>query len=108
MIRVTINFKEDVYANIINKKEDKTISKYVNETLKELFDSGKDNTVFDEISKHLSSLNNNLSYLVKKQKLHFTLSLQHFVNQCYSDNLDPKNDKCWKKIENNFYDKFNS
>ena len=62
---------------------------------------------FDSLSDYLKNISKQSEKLIKLQAKHFALSTQHFVNQGYSMNLDPKEDKTYQDFLNK-KDPFNS
>ena len=109
MIRLTARLEEDIYKKLLLFSKDKNISinKALNEILLEGMNKSIDISILEYINKQLTNIENKLISISKKQHFHFDLSLQHFVNQGYFENGDPKKDKCYLELQEKYKDKYN-
>lgn len=109
MKKFTVRLEDYVYDRLllVAKEEKTSINKLIGLILKREVDKPKELNVLELINQTLNNIENKLVSMSKKQHFHFNLSLQHFVNQGYFENVDPKNDKCYKELQNKNIDKFN-
>ena len=91
MKKLTIRLDDYLYDElyIIADKENVSVNKVVANILIQSFNSEI------PIRERLDEIINVLNEIKRKQNSHFKLSKQHFVNQGYFENLNPKNDKCY-------------
>ncbi len=109
MKKMTIRLEDYVYDRLFlfSKEEEISINKIVGLILKKEIDKPKEINALDSINNRLEEIQNKLTNISKRQQFHFKLSLQHFVNQGYVGNADPKKDKCYQEMKENNIDKFN-
>ena len=107
--KLTIRIDDYMYDRLllVAKEEKTSINKIIGIILKKEIDKPKEINVLEEINKTLNNIETKLISISKKQYFHFNLSLQHFVNQGYFENIDPKNDKCYKELQGKYVDKYN-
>ena len=109
MKKLTVRLDDYVYdrLSLVSKEEKITINKLVNLILKKEIDKPKEFNLFESINENIKELEKNIVKLSKKQYFHFQLSLQHFVNQGYFENANPKEDKCYLELEKKYKDYYN-
>ena len=109
MKKLTIRLDDYVYNRLllVSNEEKISINKVVGLILKKEIDKPKEITNYEEINNKLNLIEDKLISISKKQQYHFKLSLQHFVNQGYLENADPKENKSYKDFQKRNLDKFN-
>lgn len=109
MKRMSMTFEDDIYYPIIKMaKENKTTFRKIvmnilyNEIYKpkELIDIGK---IQNDVSECLFLLDK----IKKEQRLHYNVSVQHFVNHGYLANANPSESITYQDILNKYKNKFN-
>lgn len=94
MKKLTIRLDDYLYDElyIIADKENVSVNKVVANIIFQSLNSDI------PIKERLDDIINVLNEIKIKQNSHFKLSKQHFVNQGYFENLNPKNDKCFNSL----------
>ena len=109
MKRINVRLDDLIYekVKISAQSKSKTVNKFITDLLTSEFDKPKDIREIEELDKKISFLNDKIISISKKQKYHYDLSVQHFVNQGYYENANPNKDKCYQELLNSYKDKFN-
>lgn len=109
MKKLTIRLDDYVYDHlfILSKEKKCSANKIVGLILKQEIDKPKEMNLLEQFYKKLEIIENRLDYIAKKQQFHFKLSLQHFVNQGYLENANPKESKSYRDFEKRNIDLFN-
>ncbi len=109
MKKLTIRLDDYVYDRLllVSREEKKSINKIVGLIVKKEIEKPKELNILEEFDNKLISIENKLISISKKQQYHFKLSLQHFVNQGYLENADPKDNKSYQDFLNHNKNSFN-
>lgn len=109
MKRLTMTYEDDIYYPIYNlSKEQKTSFRNIVMTIlrNEIY-KPKDISDIKIISKDMKECLYLLDEIKKKQKSHYRLSEQLFVNHGYLANANPKESKSYQELLESSKNKFN-
>ena len=110
MKKLTVRVDDYIYNRLmlVSKEEKKSVNKIINLILKKEIDKSKEYDILNEVDKQLNIIDVKISSILKKQNLHFKISLQHFANEGYFENANAEDDKCYKMLLERTKDKFNA
>lgn len=106
MIKFLLRIDEETMnkAKALAEKEGLSLNKELNKLIKtSLINHYYE---FESLSVYLKDLYKQTNKIINLQAKHYSLTTQHFVNQGYSDNLNPKMDRAYQKFLN-YEDPFN-
>lgn len=109
MRRLTITFEDDIYYPIYNlaKEEHTSFRNIVMSILRNEIYKPKEMTDIKTIDNEIKECLYLLNEIKKKQKSHYKLSEQLFVNHGYLANANPKESKSYQELLESSKNKFN-